>query len=271
LVVGLLFKAGAAPFHSWTPDVYQGAPTPVTALMATCTKVAAFGAIARVLYVCFDDVTEDWRPVLIGIAVATMAVGAILAVTQTDIKRLLAYSAIANAGFILTGTIAMDNSGLSSTLFYLAAYGFTALGAFGIVMMVRDADGEANHISRWVGLGRRSPIVAGVMAFFMLAFAGIPLTSGFTSKFAVFSAALASGSVALVIVGVIASMVIAFPYIRLIVLMYASEPTPDGASVQLPGAATRVAVGIGALATLVLGVAPSPLLDLASDAAHFVS
>ncbi|MGH3546417.1 MAG: NADH-quinone oxidoreductase subunit NuoN [Mycobacteriales bacterium] len=275
LVVGLLFKAGAAPFHSWTPDVYQGAPTPITALMAACTKVAAFGATARVLYVCFAGNVDDWRPLLTGVAIATMAVGALLAVTQTDIKRLLAYSSIANAGFILTGTIALGDAGLSSTLFYLVAYGFTTLGALGVVMVVRDADGEANHIARWAGLGRRSPVVAGVMTFFLLAFAGIPLTSGFISKFAVFSAALESGSVLLVIVGVIASMVIAFPYLRLIVVMYAvansTGPGSDGALVQLPGGPTRVAIGVGALATLVLGVWPAPLLELARDAASFVA
>ncbi len=275
LIVGLLFKAGAVPFHSWTPDVYQGAPTPITALMATCTKVAAFGAIARVLYVCFEGITGEWRPLLTGVAIATMAVGAILAVTQTDIKRLLAYSSIANAGFILTGTLALDNAGLSSTLFYLVAYGFTTLGALGVVMVVRDVDGEANHISRWAGLGRRSPVVAGVMTLFLLAFAGIPLTSGFISKFAVFSAALGSGSVVLVIVGVIASMVIAFPYLRLVVLMYtgasSAGPGSDGALVQLPSMPTRLAIGIGALATLALGVAPAPLLELASDAASFMA
>ncbi len=280
LIVGLLFKAGAVPFHSWTPDVYQGAPTPITALMATCTKVAAFGAIARVLYVCFGDITDDWRPLLTGVAIATMVVGAILAVTQTDIKRLLAYSSIANAGFILTGILALDEAGLSSTLFYLVAYGFTTLGALGVVMVIRDADGEANHISRWAGLGQRSPVVAGVMTLFLLAFAGIPLTSGFTSKFAVFSAVLGSPtlgweSVVLVIVGVVASMVIAFPYLRLIVLMYtAASPTgpgSEGALVQLPGGPTRLAIGVGALATLALGVMPAPLLELASDAASFVA
>lgn len=271
LVVGLLFKAGAAPFHSWTPDVYQGAPTPITALMAACTKVAAFGAIARVLYVSFDKASQDWRPILVAVAIVTMATGAILAITQTDIKRLLAYSSIANAGFILTGTVTLSAAGLSATMFYLVAYGFMTLGALGVVMTVRDAGGEANHISRWAGLARRSPVVAGVMTFFMLAFAGIPLTSGFTSKFAVFSAAFSAGSLELVIVGVIASMVLVFPYLRLVVLMYTAEPAADSAAVGLPGGPTRLAIAVGALATLVLGVAPGPLLELASNAAHFVA
>ncbi len=271
LVVGLLFKAGAAPFHQWTPDVYQGAPTSITALMAACTKVAAFGAILRVLFVAFSGAKTDWRPALIGVAIITMLVGSVLSVTQTDIKRLLAYSSIANAGFILTGATALTKSGLSSTLFYLSAYGFTIIGAFAVVMLVRDADGEATHLSRWTGLGRRSPLLAGVMTLFLLSFAGIPLTSGFTSKFAVFSAALGGGSTTLVIVGVITSMIIAFPYLRLVVLMYLSEPVAGGAAVQVPGAFTSVAIALGVVATLVLGLAPEPLLNLAENAARFVS
>jgi NADH-quinone oxidoreductase subunit N len=270
LLIGLLFKAGAAPFHMWTPDVYQGAPTPITALMAACTKVAAFGAVLRVLYVAFLNTRWDWRPVLIGVAILTMVVGSVLAVTQTDIKRLLAYSSIANAGFILCGVVGLGRDGISSTLFYLAAYGFTTVGAFAVVMLVRDAGGEATHLARWAGLGRRSPLIAGVFTFFLLAFAGIPLTSGFTSKFAVFAAALGGGSVPLVIVGVIASMVLAFPYLRVIVLMYLSEPLEDGPTVSVPGAFASASLALGVLATLVLGVLPSPLLDLANRAAEFV-
>ncbi|WP_344306699.1 NADH-quinone oxidoreductase subunit NuoN [Fodinicola feengrottensis] len=270
LMIGLLFKAGVAPFHSWTPDVYQGAPTPVTALMASCTKVAAFGAILRVFYVALSGARWDWRPIMIGIAILTMLIGAVLAVTQTDIKRLLAYSSIANAGFILTGTVALTKDGLSSTMFYLTAYGFTTIGAFAIVMLVRDADGEATHLSRWAGLGRRSPLFAAIFTFFMLAFAGIPLTSGFTSKFAVFSAAAGGGAVPLVILGVLASAVIAFPYLRVVVLMYGSEPAADAPTVTVPGGFTSASLTLGALATLLLGVAPQPLLDLASQAATFV-
>jgi NADH-quinone oxidoreductase subunit N len=270
LIIGLMFKAGVAPFHSWTPDVYQGAPTPVTALMASCTKVAAFGAILRVFYVALPTAKWDWRPLMIGIAILTMIVGAVLAVTQTDIKRLLAYSSIANAGFILTGVVAQTGQGISSTMFYLVAYGFTTIGAFAIVMLVRDADGEATHLSRWAGLGKRSPLFAAVFTFFMLAFAGIPLTSGFTSKFAVFAAASGGGAVVLVILGVIASAVIAFPYLRVVVLMYLQEPAADAPTVTVPGGFTSASLTLGALATLLLGVAPQPLLDLANQAVTFV-
>ncbi len=270
LIIGLLFKAGIAPFHSWTPDVYQGAPTPVSALMAGCTKVAAFGAILRVLYVAFANTRWDWRPLVWGVAIVSMIVGAILAVTQTDVKRLLAYSSIANAGFIMVGVVALTKTGISSTLFYLVAYGFTTIGAFAVVTLVRAPDGEATHLSQWAGLGQRSPVVAGVFTFFMLALAGIPLTSGFTSKFAVFSAAVDGGATPLVVIGVIASAVLAFPYLRVVVLMYLSEPAETGPSVVLPGGFTSAAVTLGVLATLILGVAPQPMLDLATNAARFV-
>ncbi len=265
--IGLLFKIGAVPFQSWKPDVYQGAPTPVTALMASCTLVSAFGALFRVFYVAFGQLTWDWRPALWAVAILTMLGGSIIAITQTDVKRLLAYSSIAQAGYILTGVVAANTAGLSGSLFYLAAYGFATVGAFAIVTLVRDQAGEAAHLSRWAGLGKRSPLVAGVFALFLIAFAGIPLTSGFTGKFAVFRAAISGGALPLVIVGVIASAVLAFPYVRVIVLMFFSEPAPDGPAVVRPSAFTGVAVAIGALVTLVLGIVPQPLLNLANHAA----
>jgi NADH-quinone oxidoreductase subunit N len=270
IAIGLLFKGALAPFHVWTPDVYQGAPTPVTALMAACTKVAAFGALLRILYVAFEGVRWDFQPVLGAVAVLTMLVGAILAVTQTDMKRLLAYSSIANAGYLLVGVLALNKAGLSSTMFYLVAYGFSVIAAFAVVTLVRDAEGEATHLSRWAGLGRRSPLLAGVFSFILLAFAGIPLTSGFTSKFAVFGAAIEGGQTWLVIVGVITSMLIAFPYLRVIVLMWLSEPGESTPTVSIPGALTSAALAIGVLATLALGIIPAPLIDLTNNAAQFV-
>src|SRR5690606_22903602 len=225
LGVGLLFKIGAAPFQAWKPDVYQGAPTPVTALMASGTLVAAFGAVLRVFWVALGGLEWDWEPVMWGVAILTMLVGAILAITQKDIKRMLAYSSIAHAGFLLIGVIAVgdaaqNRTALTGLLFYLAAYGFTTVGAFAVVTLVRDAGGEANHLSRWAGLGKRSPLLAGVFAFFLLAFAGIPLTSGFIGKYAVFAAAGEAGAWPLVVVGVLASAVAAFFYVRVIVLMF---------------------------------------------------
>ncbi len=269
LGLGLLFKIGAVPFQSWKPDVYQGAPTPVTALMASCTLVAAFGALLRVFYVAFGQLTWDWRPAMWGVAILTMVVGAIIAVTQTDVKRLLAYSSIAHAGFVLTGVVAATTLGLSSSLFYLAVYGFTTIGAFAVVTLVRDDTGEANHLRRWAGLGKRSPLVAGVFAFFLLAFAGIPFTSGFSGKFAVFQAAIAGGALPLVIVGVLSSAIAAFFYVRVIVLMFFSDPAPDGPVVVTPGLFTGSAVAVGAVTTLAFGIVPAPLLNLANHvAAH---
>src|SRR5208282_2345328 len=226
--LGLFFKIGAVPFQSWKPDVYQGAPTPITALMASCTVVSAFGALLRVFYVAFGTLTWDWRPALSVVAVLTMEDGAVIAITQTDVKRLLAYSSIAHAGFILTAVIATSVTGLSSSLFYLATYGLTTVGAFAVITLVRDPGGEAGHLSRWAGLGRTSPLIAGIFALFLLAFAGIPLTSGFTGKFAVFQAAIAAGETPLVIVGVLSSAIAAFFYVRVIVLMFFSDPIPDG-------------------------------------------
>ena len=266
--VGLLFKIGAVPFHGWKPDVYQGAPTPITALMASCTVVSAFGALLRVFYVAFGRLTWDWRPAFWVVATLTMLVGAVVAITQTDVKRLLAYSSIAHAGFILTAVIATSVAGLSSSLFYLASYGFTTVGAFAVITLVRDAGGEAGHLSRWAGLGRRSPVVAGIFALFLLAFAGIPLTSGFTGKFAVFQAAIAAGETPLVIVGVVSSAIAAFFYVRVIVLMFFSDPIPDGPEVVVPSVFTGTAVGLGVVATLVLGIVPQPLLSLAGHAAN---
>ncbi|MER7725597.1 NADH-quinone oxidoreductase subunit NuoN [Streptomyces sp. NPDC096323] len=270
ILTGLLFKVGAVPFHMWTPDVYQGAPTPVTGFMAAATKVAAFGALLRLLYVVLPGLTWDLRPVMWGIAIVTMVGGAVVAITQTDIKRLLAYSSIAHAGFILAGVIAATPQGISSVLFYLATYSFVTVGAFAVVTLVRDAGGEATHLSKWAGLGRRSPLVAAVFAVFLLAFAGIPLTSGFSGKFAVFKAAAEGGASGLVVVGVISSAIAAFFYIRVIVLMFFSEPKADGPTVAVPSPLTMTTIAVGVAVTLVLGLAPQYFLDLASQAGVFV-
>jgi len=278
MAVGLLFKVSAAPFHAWTPDVYQGAPTAVTAFMASCTKIAAFGALLRVFFVGFGGAQWDWRPMMWIVAIITMVVGSVVALTQTDIKRMLAYSSIAHAGFLLVGFAGVfeGSSGytgitsLQSILFYLTAYGFATVGAFAIVTMVRDAGGEATHLSRWAGLGKRSPLLAGVFAFFLLAFAGIPMTSGFIGKWSVFSAAWSGGAWPLVVVAVVMSVVAAFFYVRVIVLMFFSDPVGEGPTVAVPSALTGIAVAVTVAATVVLGVVPGPVLDLAQEAGSFV-
>ena len=273
LLVGLLFKAGIAPFHAWTPDVYQGSPTPVTAFMAACTKVAAFGAIMRVLYTAFNTTVNDWRPIIWGVAIFSMVVGALFGLTQTDIKRILAYSAIAHAGFILVGFLAVNRKGqltadgISSVLFYLLTYGFTTLAAFGLLMIVRDADGEATHLSQWSGLAKKSPGVAAVMTVLLLSMAGIPLTSGFIGKFIVFRAAFHSAG-PLVVIALIASAVTAFFYLRIIVLMYFAEPPENAPTIAIPGMSTLMALTSGVVVTIFLGVFPQPIIDLATKSAH---
>jgi NADH-quinone oxidoreductase subunit N len=271
LLVGVLFKVGAVPFHSWIPDVYQGAPTPITAFMAAATKIAAFGAMLRLFYIALPGLHDDWRPVLWGIAILTMVVGTVTAVTQTDVKRMLAYSAVAHTGFILTGVIAQNEAGLSSTLFYLFAYGFSTVGAFAVVGLVRNTAGEEDTaLARWAGLGRRYPVVGVVFSLFLLAFAGIPLTSGFVSKFAVFKAAGEGGAIPLVVIGVIASAIAAYFYVRVIVLMFFTEQPDDAPAVVVPSVLTTAVVTITAAVTFALGALPQPLLDLANTANHFL-
>lgn len=280
LISGLLFKVGAVPFHAWTPDVYQGAPTPITGFMAACTKVAAFGALLRVVYVVAPAMTWDIQPFLWVVAVLTMVVGTVLAIVQTDMKRTLAYSSVAHAGFLLVGVVAMSPEGISSVFFYLLAYGLATIGAFALVALVRERDAEGNvtaeasHLAQWAGLGRRSPVVATVFALYLLSFAGIPLTSGFVGKFVAFAAAIDGGAWPLVVVGVLASAAAAFFYVRIIVLMFFTSPAeeagaPSTTVVRSQGF-TAVAVALTAAATLVLGVWPTPVLDLLAQATKFV-
>ncbi|MEO6997805.1 MAG: NADH-quinone oxidoreductase subunit NuoN [Terracoccus sp.] len=274
--VGLLFKVAAVPFHAWTPDVYQGAPTPVTGFMAACTKAAAFGAILRLAYVGLDTGRWEWTNALVIIALLTMVVGSVLSVTQTDMKRLLAYSSIAHAGFVLVGVLAFDSKGIGAVLFYVATYGFAIIAAFAIISLVRQNGGEATHLSQWAGLGKRYPLVAGAFAFLMLAFAGIPATSGFMAKYAVFSAAVGTGGATgtvLVVVGVLCSAITVFVYARVIVLMYFGDPpgdTDNPVEVVVPSVTTTFSIAIGTVITLALGIVPSALLDLADRASQFV-
>jgi len=280
LGVGLLFKFSAVPFHSWTPDVYAGAPTPVTGFMAACTKIAAVGALMRVFYVALGADRWDWQPMMAIIAVLTMAVGSVLAITQTDVKRMLAYSSIAHAGFMMVAFVGASQvvsgsrpgslTSISSVMFYLVAYGAATIGAFALVTMVRDSTGEATLLNSWVGLGRRSPLAATIFSIFMLSFAGIPLTSGFIGKWAVFAAAWSGGIQWLVVVAVVISVVAAFFYIRVIVLMFFTEPRKMATTVVRPGWTTLTAVGVGAIATVAFGVFPGPLLALAQQAGEFI-
>ncbi len=268
--IGLLFKVGAVPFHAWSPDVYQGAPTPVTGFMAAATKVAAFGAMLRIYYTVFANAEWSWSPLLSAIAIITMLFGSLVAIAQRDVKRMLAYSSIAHAGFLLAGVIALNKAGLEASIFYLFAYGVATVGAFAIVTLVRDSNGEVTDLNRWKGLGKRSPWVAAVFAGFLLAFAGIPLTSGFIGKFSIFSAAYENGAKGVVIAGVLSSAIAAFFYIRVIVLMFFTDPIQDGTSVEIPSALTRIAVIFSIVLTILLGVYPTPLLNTIADLSTFI-
>ncbi|MCW2814695.1 MAG: NADH:ubiquinone oxidoreductase subunit [Nocardioides sp.] len=281
LSVGLLFKVGAAPFQAWTPDVYQGAPTAVTAFMSAATKIAAFGAILRLYYVAFGADRWDWQPMLWAVAILTMLVGAVLACVQSDVKRMLAYSSVAHTGFLLTGVLGVQSAtdladgqvtSLQAVLFYLTTYGFATVGAFAVVTVVRDANGEAPSFVRWTGLGKRSPVVAGVFAFFLLSMAGIPLTAGFVGKWAVFTVAMSSGAWPVVLVAIAASIISVYFYVRYIRLMFFTDPEPDEvvATVTTPSPFTSVTIGLCAVATLVLGIVPGPVLDLAAQVGDFI-
>jgi NADH-quinone oxidoreductase subunit N len=199
-----------------------------------------------------------------------MVFGSLVAIAQRDVKRMLAYSSIAHAGFLLSGVIALNKSGLDASIFYLFAYGVATVGAFAIVTLVRDSAGEVTDLNRWSGLGKRSPWVATAFAGFLLAFAGIPLTSGFIGKFSIFSAAYEGGSTAILITGVLSSAIAAFFYIRVIVLMFFKDPVEDGTSVVIPSVYTQITIIVSSVVTFALGIYPTPLINFIQSTASFL-
>jgi NADH-quinone oxidoreductase subunit N len=259
LAVGFGFKVGAVPFHMWTPDVYQGAPTPVTGFMAAGTKVAGFAALIRVAEVALGPVGWELRVALVALSAVTMVVGSVLAIAQDDVKRLLAYSSIAHAGFVLVAVAAGNQSGISGAMFYLAAYAAMILGAFGVVILVSRTGEERTSLRSYRGLGRRNPLLGACLTLFLLSLAGIPPTAGFMAKFLVFGAAVEAGLEGLVIVAVLASVAAAFFYLRVIVLTYMEEPE-DEIAVRA-ASAPSFTLAAAAAATLALGVFPSLILD----------
>ncbi len=265
LAVGFAFKVSAVPFHMWTPDVYQGAPTAVTAYMSAATKVAAFAALIRVFNIALQPLAWDWRPLVWALAAISVVVGSVLAIAQTDIKRMLAYSSISHAGFVLTGVVAAGETGIRAALFYLAAYAFTVLGAFGVVMLVSARGELRTTLTSYRGLGRRSPLLAALLALFLLSLAGIPPTAGFVAKVYVFGAAIDVGAWPLALVGVVASVVAAFFYLRVIVLMYMQEP--EGVAETDETVLPRLAVTVPAFAVLALGVFPGLIAGFLDRAA----
>jgi len=265
LAVGFGFKVSAAPFHMWTPDVYQGAPTPVVAFMSAATKIAAFGALIRVLDVAFQALAWDWAPVVWALAAVSIVLGSILAIAQTNVKRMLAYSSIAHAGFILTGLTAAGSVGIRAAVFYLVAYAAMTVGAFGTVMLVSGRGEDRTRISDYAGLARTNPIAAALMTLFLLSLAGIPPTAGFIAKVNVFSAAIDAGYWGLVLIGVLLSVAAAFFYLRVIVLMYMQEPAEASVAEVSPTYSGAVLV-VPAAATLVLGVFPGVIVGVIEKA-----
>ncbi|MET0275863.1 MAG: NADH-quinone oxidoreductase subunit N [Acidimicrobiia bacterium] len=279
LLVGLGFKIAAVPFHTWTPDVYQGAPTPVTAFMASATKAAGFAALLRVFLTAFPQFRTDWRPVVWVLAALTLLVGSIGATMQTDIKRMLAYSSVAHAGYVLMGVQAASPKGVEAALFYLFVYTFMVVGSFAVVTAV-TLYGDADHsIASYRGLASRRPVLGTLLVFFMLAQAGIPLTGGFVAKLEVFAAATAKDEYLLVVIGAVATVIAAFAYLRVALNVATSdddgeEPT-DGAtgSVAVKTTARRrvdvytgLVLLVAAGMTLALGLVPGPFIDWASHA-----
>ena len=267
VIVGLLFKVAAVPFHAWSPDVYQGAPTPVTGFMAAGVKAAAFLALVRFYYVIAGAMGWDLAPALWAVAALTMLVGTVVGVVQRDVKRMLAYSAIAHAGFMLIGILAYSTAAISALGFYALTYGIATVGAFGIITLVRSnrggsVGGEDGDLDAFKGMGRRNPWAAGAMTVFLLSFAGVPLTAGFMAKFRLFAAGLSGNRVPFVVLAVVCSAVTAFFYMRLIVLMFFHEPDGERSVVVASNGPIALAVGVAVMATIGLGILPQTAFDL---------
>jgi NADH-quinone oxidoreductase subunit N len=272
LVVGFGFKVAAVPFHMWTPDVYEGAPTSVTAYMSVATKAASFAAFLRVFMEALGPIEDSWKTLLIALSVITMVVGNVVAIVQTNIKRMLAYSSIAHAGYALIGLVVGTDLGIFSLMLYMAIYAFMNLGAFGVVILLRQGqqqttlqpDSGDDEISNFTGLARNHRLAAFVMLVFMFSLTGIPPTAGFVAKFYIFMAAVDTGLVWLAVVGVLFSAVSAYYYLRVVMLMYMKEPESQAKLAVSP--AITVALWVATLVILGVGVYPNPLVEYAQSA-----
>lgn len=315
MLVGFGFKVAAVPFHAWTPDVYQGAPSPAVAYMASGVKAAGFAGLLRVLFLGFQGYAVDWQPVVYGIAALTLVVGSVLAVVQSNVKRMMAYSSISHAGFVLVGVQAASERGTAAALFYLAAYTFMIVGTFGVITLVGRRGDALHHVDDYRGLGTRRPVLAFVFTVFLLAQAGVPLTSGFFAKFYVIAAAVEEHSYGLALLAMLSAVVAAFVYLRVTVSMYMGDRGDEAAEAEAGGAhaggatapasgapvaaptggataasavatttttptgsaasagppirvpvAAGVALAIAVIFTVVVGLVPGPVVDLARDA-----
>jgi len=259
ILVGFLFKIGAAPFHAWAPDVYQGAPAGITGYMSAVAKVAAFGAITRMVFVPFAGLADTWQAPLAGIAAVSVVIGTLYAIVQSDLRRVLAYSGVAHAGFLLVGVAAGTIGSARGVAFYVLTYVLVLATAFGLVGAVSGASSSGSPLDAYRGLARSSPATAASLSVLMLALAGMPVTTGFVAKFGVFTAAWRAGFQWLVLVALLASVAAFAFYLRLIVLMYFEDG--EGPDVELP-LATRISTGLVVVLTIGLGIYPTPLLEL---------
>jgi NADH-quinone oxidoreductase subunit N len=263
LMIGFTFKVSAVPFHMWTPDAYQGAPPAVTGFMSTGVKAAAFAAFVRVFLSALEPLQAEWVPVFWVVAAATMVVGTVVGVVQTNVKRMLAYSSIAHGGYLLVALVAANDVGKSAILFYLLAYAFTNLGAFGIIALLETRERPNDTLQDFAGLWNRHPVLALTMTIFLLSLGGFPPTVGFIGKWYLFTAAIQSGYFGLAIIGVLSSVVSVFFYLRIVVMMYMSEATSDAPLSPVPMPAV-IALAAAVAATFYLGILPSRLIDLAA-------
>jgi NADH-quinone oxidoreductase subunit N len=269
LLVGFAFKVSAVPFHAWTPDAYEGAPAVVTGFMSTGVKAAAFGAFVRVFLSAFEPLSGTWAPAVWLVAVATMVLGTVVGTVQTNVKRMLAYSSIAHAGYLLIGLVAGSATGKAAVLFYLLAYGVTNLGAFGVIALMADRDNPSGDLRDFTGLWHRQPAVAALMTVFLLSLGGFPPTAGFVAKWYIFSAAIEQGYYWLAIIGVLTSVISVFFYLRIVVTMYMSDET------ELPRTSpfSRMAMtglAIAVIGVIYLGVLPSSILTLAQNSVRTI-
>ena len=264
LLVGFAFKVSAVPFHMWTPDAYEGAPAVVTAFMSAGVKAAAFAAFVRVFMSAFGGLQPQWEPVIWMLSAASMILGAVAGVVQRKVRRMLAYSSIAHAGYLMMAMAAGNEAGKGAILFYLLTYALTSVGAFGVTALVATRDNAGDELSDYAGLGTRQPLLAFLMTIFLLSLGGFPPLAGFIGKWYLFSAAVSAGDYGLAIIGVLTSVVSVFFYLRIVVMMYMADQ-PSTAAVTAPSAASIVALGIPTLATFYLGLLPSRVLELALE------
>jgi NADH-quinone oxidoreductase subunit N len=276
LIVGLGFKVAAVPFHVWTPDVYQGAPSPVTAFMASVGKAAAFAAMLRALVIALPFYRDDWRPIIWALALVTLLLGSFLAVVQTNVKRMLAYSSVSHAGFILVGVEAAAHGageadagpGMASVVLYLILYSVLVIGSFAVVTVVSRGSGGDTSLASFTGLARRRPLLALAFTVFLLAQAGVPFTTGFIAKFGVIQAAVEVESYAIAIIAMVAAVVAAFLYLRIMITMWTTDPD-EGADILPVPVGAAFAIGAAVVFTIVVGIIPGWLIDAADTVSTY--